>query len=82
MLAMKTTIEIPDALFAKSKIYAAEHGLAFRELVEAGLRQVVDSKRARAQPFRLRKAAFKGRGLISGGDWQDIRRAIYEGRGE
>ncbi|HLK19053.1 MAG TPA: hypothetical protein VKT81_08855 [Bryobacteraceae bacterium] len=34
---MKTTLEIPDALFRRAKSAAAERGIAFRELVSQAL---------------------------------------------
>ncbi len=34
---MKTTLEIPDALFRKAKSAAAERGIVFRELVSEAL---------------------------------------------
>lgn len=80
---MKTTVEIPDALFAEAKRVAAEEGTTLRELVEAGLREVVQRRR-RPRPFRLRDAGLDGRGLrpeFAGGDWARLRDAAYEGRG-
>lgn len=80
---MKTTVEIPDALFAEAKRVAAEEGTTLRELVEAGLREVVQRRR-RPRPFRLRDAGLGGRGLrpeFAGGDWARLRDAAYEGRG-
>lgn len=78
---MKTTIEIADALLRESKEYAAARGLTFREVVEEGLRKVLGTQRNEAQPFRLRKRTFKGRGLARGMEWERIRELIYQGRG-
>lgn len=40
---MKATVEISDALFRRAKSEAALRGRKFRDLVEEGLRRVLDS---------------------------------------
>ncbi len=37
---MKTTIELPDPLFRRAKVFAAQHGTTMRELVVEGLQRV------------------------------------------
>jgi hypothetical protein len=81
---MKTTIELPDKLMREIKRYAADKGVSFKVVVETALRNMLSSKRA-AIGFTLRKATFKGKGLleeVQEGDWSRIRSKIYEGRGE
>ena len=78
---MKTTVEIPDALFREVKRYAAAHDLTLREVVEAGLRGVVRPNGAKKKPFKLRKCAFQGKGMVKDFTWPEIRDIIYEGRG-
>ncbi|HKX00733.1 MAG TPA: hypothetical protein VJN43_23530 [Bryobacteraceae bacterium] len=78
---MKTTVEIPDALFHQAKKYASAHGLTFREVIETSLRRTLDEKPSRKKPFRLRNGSFKGTGMAPGLDWPAIRELIYEGRG-
>ena len=55
---MKTTVEISDALFREAKRYAAAHELTFRQVLETGLRAVVEKKRVagpeRGENFRVR----------------------------
>jgi hypothetical protein len=84
MLArMKTTIELPDALFAAAKQQAVADGTTLRALIEAGLRHVLDD-RARAAEFRLRDGSYGAHGLtaeFSGAEWSAIRDAAYTGRG-
>ncbi len=80
---MKTTIDIPDPLLEQAKKVAADERTTVRALIEQGLRQVLA---ARTQPaaFRLRKAAFRGKGLQPGAEglsWEQIRDMIYSGRG-
>ena len=80
---MKTTVEISDALLGEAKKLAAREGTTVKTLIEQGLRQVV-AERKRARPFRLRKAAFKGRGLSAEAGklgWERLRELAYEGRG-
>ncbi len=80
---MKTTIEIPDALFAAARRVAARDGVTLRELVEQGLRRVIGERRKDA-PFRLRRVSFRGQGLQPGladASWERIRDLAYEGRG-
>ena len=75
----KTTVEIPDALLAAARRVAARDGLTLRQLVEEGLRRVVDDRR-KGRPFRLRRATFKGQGLQPGpadASWERIRDLTY-----
>jgi len=80
---MKTTVEISDALFRQMKTEAARQGLSMRELIEAGLRLLLQP-RSRRRRFTLRTRTFRGKGLakdIAPGDWTNIRHRIYERRG-
>ncbi|MCS6951477.1 MAG: hypothetical protein RMK57_09840 [Bryobacterales bacterium] len=78
---MKTTVEISDALLRRAKQIAAERGVTLRELLETGLRHVVESEEARKRPFRLRRRPFRGKKLALEGGWDAVRQLIYEGRG-
>ena len=80
---MKTTIEISDSLLDEAKKLAAKEGTTVRAFVEQGLRRVVAERKSRGM-FRLRKAAFRGKGLQPGVEdatWERIRETIYQGRG-
>jgi hypothetical protein len=81
---MKTTVEISESLFNAARRIAAEERTTLRALIEEGLTQVVERRRA-PKRFKLRDATFKGgQGLnpeFADGDWSKIRDAIYEGRG-
>jgi Arc/MetJ family transcription regulator len=80
---MKTTIEISDSLLDEAKRLAAKEGTTVRAYVEQGLRRIVAERKSRGV-FRLRKAAFKGKGLQPGvqdATWERIRETIYQGRG-
>lgn len=81
---MKTTVEIADALLTEARRVARREGTTLRALVEEGLRKIV-GERSERKGFELRKVAFRGEGLepdLDGGSWQQIRRRIYEDRGE
>ena len=78
---MKTTIEISDALLARAKRVAANEGVTLRELVEAGLRSVLEQRQAR-RPFALRDQRVRGRGLqadLQAATWEQIREVAYRG---
>ena len=55
--------------------------MTMREVFETGLRHVLASERTASAPFRLKRCAFKGKGLAQDASWADIRDRIYEGRG-
>ena len=78
---MKTTVEIPDALFRDAKAYAARHGIPLREVVERGIRQVVDEAPRTGRRFRLKTVVTQGEGLVCEDDWSTVRSLIYEGHG-
>ena len=80
---MKTTVELPDALVAQAKRVAAEEGTSLRELVEVGLRRLLEERREGAA-FELRDGSVDGQGLqpeFRGAGWERLRDAAYEGRG-
>lgn len=81
---MKTTIELPDSLFAQARRHADAHGMTMKALIEQGLRAVMADKKEQA-PFKLRDGSFHGgSGLtpeFQNASWEQIRDAIYEGRG-
>lgn len=48
---MKTTLEIPDALFRRAKSAAAEKGIPFRELVSQALSEKLRPQRRTDKPW-------------------------------
>jgi hypothetical protein len=48
---MKTTLEIPDALFRQAKSAAAEQGIPFRELVSEALAEKLRARGYRDKPW-------------------------------
>ncbi len=82
--SMKTTIDIAESLLAESKLVAEREHTTLRELVQEGLRKVVQERKSASQPYRLPAVVFGGGGFqaeFADGDWSRIRDAIYEGRG-
>ena len=78
---MKTTVELPGALLRSVKRYAAAHGMNVREVIEAGLRQVLASEPAASKSFRLKRCTFEGAGMARQESWANLRAKIYAGRG-
>jgi hypothetical protein len=81
---MKTTVEIADSLFAAVRRVARNEGTTMRALIEEGLRRIVRERSDRGG-FELRKVSFRGDGIrpdLEDGSWDQIRRQIYEQRGE
>ena len=81
---MKTTMEISDPLLEEAKRVAARESTTLRELVETGLRMVLQQRRGRQPRFGLRDARVDGRGLrpeFRDAGWDRVRDAAYEGRG-
>lgn len=76
---MKTTIEISGPLLEKARRLAAREQTTLRELVEAGLRIILE-ERQRRPSFTLRDARVAGNGLepeFQGAPWERIRDAAY-----
>lgn len=78
---VKTTVDIPDSLFEEAKACAESRGMPFRQMVEEGLRAVLQQYE-NPRPFRLRDGSFGGKGLQHEWSWPEIRETIYKGRGE
>ena len=81
---MKTTIDVADSLLEEARQIAARDHTTLRELVQEGLRRVIDDRRPDRKPFRLRSIKPGGGGFqpeFADGDWQRIRDEIYQGRG-
>lgn len=62
VMCMRTTIEIPDALFRRAKQAAAAEGVTLREVVVRALRAHFEPKRKKGYVFRWRTE--KGEQLI------------------
>ena len=82
MGTVKTTIEISDSLFAEARSLANAQGVTFRRLIEDGLRLVIERQQTGRVQFHLADGSVEGKGLQAELSWTEIRRQIYEGRGE
>ena len=76
---MKTTVDLPDALLLAAKRLAVARSTTLRQIIEEGLRTVIDAKPAK--PFVLRDGSFGGGGLVRKMTWDEIRDELYHGRG-
>jgi hypothetical protein len=78
---MKTTVDIADALLLDAKREAQRSGVTLRELIEAGLRRILEERvAAERKPFKLKDGRdFRSRlhPDIRPGDWEQIRDIIY-----
>jgi hypothetical protein len=78
---MKTTVEIADPLFREARRAAERDGTTLRELIELGLRRVLDERRTRTrEPYKLPDCSNRHAKLqpwIREGDWTQIREIIY-----
>ena len=62
---MKTTIELSDALFSSAKAHARQQHSTLRELIEEGLRRVLNDSRVNAKPaFKLKDASVLGQTML------------------
>ena len=80
---MKTTIDIADDLFLRSKQVSRERGVTLRELFSEGLVYVLE-KRSATPATCVKAVTFKGKGLAPEyrkASWGVIRDAAYEGHG-
>jgi|688.fasta_scaffold601935_2 hypothetical protein len=81
---MKTTVDIADPLFRQAKAAAEESGATMRQLIEDGLRTVLDKRKIARKKFRLGKLPTQGGGLrtdFEHADWHQILDESYLGRG-
>jgi len=81
---MKTTVDIADALLKEARETAARDQTTLKDLVHEGLLRVLEERRPRHEPFRLRLIEPVGGGFqpeFADGDWQQIRDEIYRTRG-
>ena len=80
---MKTTVEIAEDLFARTREVAQREGTTLRTLIEEGL-QIVLAQREQKSTYRWPDLSVGGEGLSPGveeGVWEPLRDQIYTGRG-
>jgi hypothetical protein len=64
---MKTTVELSDELFRRAKAEAALRGRKFKDLVEEGLRLVLQSPRRDGAPPTLEERMKPAQGVVDSG---------------
>ncbi|HEY7302329.1 MAG TPA: hypothetical protein VH684_30915 [Xanthobacteraceae bacterium] len=64
---MKTTVELPDDLYRRAKAEAALRGRKLKDLIEEGLRVVLDSSPGPRRQRRLATLIKSARGMIDSG---------------
>ena len=64
---MKTTVEVPDELYRRAKVEAAQRGRKLKDLVEEGLRLVVGDTGKPPPPPNLAKLMKEARGSVDSG---------------
>ena len=64
---MKTTIEVPDELYRRAKALAAIRGRKIKDLVEEGLRLVVEDPRQQKGRRGLLQLMKRARGVVDSG---------------
>jgi hypothetical protein len=64
---MKTTVEVPDDLYRRAKAEAALRGRKLRDLVEEGLRLVLEAPRKTHRRPSLAGLMKRARGAIDSG---------------
>lgn len=64
---MKTTIEVPDSLYRRAKSEAALRGRKLKDLVEEGLRLVLDRRSRENRPASLAELMKNARGVVDSG---------------
>ena len=79
MYAVKTTVEISDALLARAKRQARRTGQPLRALIEEGLRSVLSQEQGRPS-YRLpdlSQGDAQAKNPLEALSWQELRQAIY-----
>jgi hypothetical protein len=64
---MKTTVELPDELYRRAKAEAALRGRKLKDLVEEGLRLVLETTRKNRRSSSLAGLTKRARGMIDSG---------------
>jgi hypothetical protein len=79
---MKTTIELPRSLLEQAKKLAAREGSTLRELMETALRNLLEERKAKRKPFKLKDGSVGGSGLAPGLEWKDMHEIILASYGD
>jgi hypothetical protein len=64
---MKTTVEVPDELYRRAKAEAALRGRKLKDLIEEGLRHVLETPQQDKQRPRLAELMKRACGIVDTG---------------
>jgi len=64
---MKTTVEVPDDLYRRAKAEAALRGRKLKDLIEEGLRLVLEGPRKTRRPPSLAGLMKRAHGIVDSG---------------
>jgi hypothetical protein len=64
---MKTTVEVPDDLYRRAKAEAALRGRKLKDLIEEGLRLVLEAPRKTPRRPSLTELMKRARGVVDSG---------------
>lgn len=81
---MKTTVEIAEELFVRTREVAQREGTTLRALIEEGLQAVLARRGKKKTTYKWPDLSVTGEGLapeIEEGSWEPLRDRIYAGRG-
>jgi hypothetical protein len=81
-MAMKTTLDIQDALLLRAKRLSKRTGKPLRALVEEGLQYVLTQQSSSAQAYELPDRSVGSSTApnpLESWSWQDLRDEIYGG---
>jgi hypothetical protein len=80
VLCMKTTVEIPEKILEKAKLYANKKKLTLKEVIIVGLNLLIDPSSLHNRSYTLPDCSVNGKGIspeFSGAGWAAIRDAAY-----
>lgn len=83
LLHMRTSIDIPDALFRRLKKQAAEESTTLKQIVIDAVQQRLTTPKRPKKPFKMKDFSVKGEGVMPGIDernWEQTRAMIYGDR--
>jgi len=64
---MKTTVEVPDDLYRRAKAEAALRGLKLKDMIEEGLRLVLEAPPRTGRQLGLAELMKRARGVVDSG---------------
>jgi hypothetical protein len=80
---MKTTIDIPESLLQRAKIFAKKKQLTLREVACEGIEHWISQEKSISTPYSFKGTRVQGKGLnpeFKSAEWPQIRAAIYGDR--